>query len=141
MFNMKGENCIIIYYTYYGPNQSISVIDHFIISNFLSSAIDVYKTISSVSNISDHVPVFLDIEWHSPKPLLSLTNYLSNTNSINKYNCISLNLIFIDQILLYYIPHCYVRIFLVLFKKIIYLIWICVIIIFLMHAYLPQETI
>ena len=31
MFCMKSENCIIIAYTYCGPNQSLSVIDHFII--------------------------------------------------------------------------------------------------------------
>ena len=30
MFCMKSENCINIDYTYCGPNQSISVIDHFI---------------------------------------------------------------------------------------------------------------
>ena len=77
MFCMKSENCINIDYTYCGPNQSISVIDHFIISNCLSSSIDVYKTISSVSNISDHVPVvFLDVEWPSPKS----TN-ISDTNT------------------------------------------------------------
>ena len=46
MFYMKSENCINIDYTYCGPNQSISVIDHFI--------------------ISDHEPVFLDVEWPSP---------------------------------------------------------------------------
>ena len=45
---------------------------------------------------------------------------------------------FIYQILLYHIPHCYVRIFLVLFL-LIHLIWICFIIILLMHAYLPQR--
>ena len=50
-----------------GPNKYISVIDHFIISSCLSYLIDVYKTIRSVSNISDHVPVFLDVEWPSPK--------------------------------------------------------------------------
>ena len=66
MFCMKSENCINIDYTYCGHNQSISVIDHFIISSCLTSSIDVYKTISSVSNISDHVPVFLDVEWPSP---------------------------------------------------------------------------
>ena len=44
-----------------------SVIDHFIISRCLSSSIAVYKTISSMSNISDHVPLFLHVEWHSPK--------------------------------------------------------------------------
>ena len=64
---MKSENCINIDYTYCGPNQYISVIDHFIISSCLSSSINVYKTISSVSNISDHVPVFLDVEWPSAK--------------------------------------------------------------------------
>ena len=32
MFCMKSENCINTDYTYYGPNQSISVIDHSIIS-------------------------------------------------------------------------------------------------------------
>ena len=67
MFCLKSENCINIDYTYCGPNQSISVIDHFIISSCLSSSIDVYKTISSVSNSSHHVPVFLDVEWPSPK--------------------------------------------------------------------------
>ena len=63
MFCMKSGNCINIDYIYCGPNQSISVIDHFIISSCLSSSIAVYKTISSVSNIS----VFLYVEWHSPK--------------------------------------------------------------------------
>ena len=55
-----------IYYTSCGPYQSISVIDQFIISRCLSSLIAVYKTIRSMSNISDHVPLFLDVEWHSP---------------------------------------------------------------------------
>ena len=63
MFCMKSENCINIDYTYSGPNQSISVIDHFIISSCLSSSINVYKTISSVSNNSHHVSVFLYVEW------------------------------------------------------------------------------
>ena len=67
MFWMKSENCINIDYTYCGPNQAFSVIDHFIISRCLSSSIAVYKTISSMSNISDHVPLFLDVEWHSSK--------------------------------------------------------------------------
>ena len=67
MFRMKNENYINIDYTYCGPNQSISMIDHFIISSCVSSSIDVYKTIISVSNISDHVPVFLNVEWPSPK--------------------------------------------------------------------------
>ena len=61
MFCMKSENCINIDYTYCGPNQSFYVIDHFIFSSCLSCSIDVYKTIISVSNISDHVPVFLDV--------------------------------------------------------------------------------
>ena len=43
MYCMKSENYININYTYCGPNQSISVIDHFIISSCLSSSIDVYK--------------------------------------------------------------------------------------------------
>ena len=38
MLCMKSENCINIDYTYCGPNQSISVIDHFIISSCLSSS-------------------------------------------------------------------------------------------------------
>ena len=67
MFCTKSENCINIDYTYCGPNQAFSVIDHFIISRCLSSSIAVYKTISSMGNISDHVPLFLDVEWHSPK--------------------------------------------------------------------------
>ena len=67
MFCMKSENCINIYYTYYGPNQAFSVIDHFIICKCLSSLIDVDKTISSMSNISDHVPLFLNVDGHSPK--------------------------------------------------------------------------
>ena len=58
MFCIKNENCINIYYTYCGPNQSISVIDHFIISSCLSYSIAVYKTIRSVSIISDLVLVF-----------------------------------------------------------------------------------
>ena len=67
MFCMKSENCINIDYTYGGfINQSISVIDHYIISSCLSSSIDVYKTIRSVSNISDHVPAFSDVVWHPP---------------------------------------------------------------------------
>ena len=66
MFCMQSENCFNIDYTYWGLDQSISVID-FIISSCLSSSTDVYKTISSVSNISDHVPVCLDVEWPSPK--------------------------------------------------------------------------
>ena len=67
MFSTKSENCINIDYTYCGPNKYISVIDHFIISSCLSSSIDVYKTINSVSNISDHVPVFLDVGGPSSK--------------------------------------------------------------------------
>ena len=57
IFCMKSENCINIDYTYCSPNHYISVIDNFIISSCLSSSIDVYKTISSVSYISDHGPV------------------------------------------------------------------------------------
>ena len=67
MFCTKSENCINIDYTYCGPNQVFSVIDNFMISRCLSSSIAVYKTISSMSNISDHVPLFLDVEWHLPK--------------------------------------------------------------------------
>ena len=69
MFCTKSENRIniVIDYTYYGHNQDFSVIDHFIISRRLSSSIAVYETISPVSNISDHVPLFLYGEWHSPK--------------------------------------------------------------------------
>ena len=67
MFCTKSENRINIDYTYYGPNQAFSVIDHFIISRRLSFSIAVYKTISPMSNISNHVPLFLDVEWHSPK--------------------------------------------------------------------------
>ena len=46
---------------------SLHVIDHFIFSICLSSLIAVYKTNSSMSNISDHVLLFLDVEWHLPK--------------------------------------------------------------------------
>ena len=42
-------------YTYCGPNQAFSEIDHFIISRCSMS-----------NNISDHVSLFLDVEWHSP---------------------------------------------------------------------------
>ena len=76
MFCFQSENCINIDYTYYGPNQSISLINHFIISSYLSSSIDVYKTISSVSNISNHVPICLDVEWHSSNPLTLFTQLL-----------------------------------------------------------------
>ena len=71
MFCAKSENCINIDYTYFGLNQFFSsVIGHFIISRCLSSSIAVYKTMSSMSNIlSDHVPLFLAVEWHSPKSL------------------------------------------------------------------------
>ena len=69
MFCTKSENCINIDYTFYGPNQAFSVIDHFIISRCLSSSISVYTTISSMGNISDHVSLFLDVEWHSTKSL------------------------------------------------------------------------
>ena len=79
MFCTKSENCINIDYTYCGPNQAFSVIDYFIISRCLSPLIAVYKTISSMSNISDHVPLFLDVEWHSPK----ITNiFHPNTDQI-----------------------------------------------------------
>ena len=67
MFCMRRENCINIDYTYCGPNQAFSVIDHFIISICLSSSIVVYKTIRSMSNLSDPVPLCLDVQWHSPK--------------------------------------------------------------------------
>ena len=82
MFCMKSENCINIDDTYCGPNQSISVIYHFIISSCLSSSIDVYKTISSVSNISDQVPVFLDVECPSPKSTNISDTSTYHTNSI-----------------------------------------------------------
>ena len=67
MFCTKSENCINIHYSDCCPNQAFSVIDHFVIPSCLSSSIAVYKTISSMSNISDHVHLFLDVEWHSPK--------------------------------------------------------------------------
>ena len=66
-FVLRSENCINIDYTYCGPNQLLSVIDHFTISSCLSSSVAVDKTIRSVSNISDHLPVFLDVECHSPR--------------------------------------------------------------------------
>ena len=34
------------------------------LQNFVS---DEGLIFSSMSNISDHVPLFLDVEWHSPK--------------------------------------------------------------------------
>ena len=139
-----SENFINIDYTYCSPNQAFSVIDHFIISICLSSSFAVYKTISSMSNISDHVPLFLDVEWPSPKSLTYLTQLLIKYQihygfvpPRHKKNIISLDLIFIYQILVYHILHCYVRISLVLFI-LIYLIWICFIRILLMRAYLPQ---
>ena len=144
MLCMKSENCINIDDTYCGPNQYIAVIDHFIISSCLSSSIDVYKTIISVSNISDHVPVFLDVEWPSPKStniFNTITYHIpiplwarATQAQIEQYQS---RLDFYYQILLYHIPHCYVRIFLVLFL-LIHLIWICFIRILLMHAYLNK---
>ena len=135
MFCMKSEHCINIDYTYCGPNQSISVIDNFIISSCLSSSIDVYKTISSVSNISDNIPVFLDFEWPSPKS----TN-ISDTNTyhipiplwaqIEQYQS-RLDIYLSNIVILYTSLLCKDFSCTVL----IHLIWICFITILLMHAY------
>ena len=117
---------------------------HYIISSCLSSSINVYKTISSVSNISDHVPVFLDVEWHSPKTTNTfdpITYQISTplwaratqTQAIEQHQ-FRLDF-YLSNIVISYTTLLWA--FLVLFL-LIYLIWICFIIILLLYTYLPQ---
>ena len=142
MFCMKSENCFNIDYTYCGPNQSISVIDHFIIYNCLSSSIDVYKTISSVSNISDHVPIFLDVEWPSPKSTnifdtityhIPIPLWARATQAQTEQYQSRLDFYLSNIVIPYTSLLCKDVLFLL-----VHLIWICFIRILLMHAYLPQ---
>ncbi len=55
-----------IQYTYTGPNNSFSLIDHFLISERLSTDILSYTTIDSINNISDHLPLLLELKCHTP---------------------------------------------------------------------------
>ena len=48
-------------YTYIGVNNSTSLIDHFIVSNSIHTNLLDYYTKDSVDNLSDHIPVCINI--------------------------------------------------------------------------------
>ncbi len=67
LYCLNSASCSpIIDYTYFGPTGSSSIIDHFIVSQSLLPQLMCYRTVHALSNISDHIPVFLEIKGHSP---------------------------------------------------------------------------
>ena len=49
-------------YTYTGINSNTSLIDHFLVSANIVSFISKYRTCDSADNLSDHIPLFCDLD-------------------------------------------------------------------------------
>ena len=45
-------------------NDFFSYIDHFVLSDNIFSDDTDYKAIDCISNLSDHVPVYMELKWH-----------------------------------------------------------------------------
>ena len=53
-------------YTFFGPTGITSLIDHVIITTNLSQCITKYETLDLIENISDHMPLLLQISGYAP---------------------------------------------------------------------------
>ena len=51
-----------IQYTFWGCNQSKSIIDYFIVSENIERYVQEYYTKESADNLSDHVPLYMLLE-------------------------------------------------------------------------------
>ena len=61
LFYCCKSNICNIDYTFVSPTGATSLIDHFIIPVKMSHSIITYETIDCIDNISDHIPVLLEI--------------------------------------------------------------------------------
>ena len=50
-----------IEHTYRGFNNSVSLIDHFIVSENIQTHVEEYYTEDSIDNLSDHIPLFIQL--------------------------------------------------------------------------------
>ena len=52
-------------YTFYGPTGSKTLIDHFIVTVNISQYVNKYYTLDFIENISDHMPLYVEIDNQS----------------------------------------------------------------------------
>ena len=52
-----------IEHTYRGFNNSVSLIDHFIVPENIHTHVDEYYTEDSIDNLSDHIPLFIQLRY------------------------------------------------------------------------------
>ena len=53
-------------YTFFGPTGSKTLIDHFIVTVNISQYVSKYYTLDLIENISDHMPLYIEIVNHTP---------------------------------------------------------------------------
>ena len=51
---------------FFGPTGSKSLIDHFIVTVNISQYVNKYYTLDLFENISDHMPLYVEIDNHTP---------------------------------------------------------------------------
>ena len=53
-------------YTFFGPTGSKTLIDHFIVTVVISQYVNKYYTLDLIENISDHIPLYVEIDNYTP---------------------------------------------------------------------------
>ncbi len=67
-------------------NGAKSLIDHFIVSKYISEGVLEYTQIESIDNLSDHLPISITINCNFPSPIMEQDDYVASTPQWSRAN-------------------------------------------------------